>query len=71
MFPPLRVEISCRVLDDGEAADMKAMILETLTRLDTEKQPLSLVTLPNPVHGEGKGLIRVSACGVCHTEKGG
>ena len=50
---------------------MKAMILETLTRLDTEKQPLSLITLPDPFPGEGKGLIRVSACGVCHTENGG
>ncbi|WP_028321233.1 zinc-dependent alcohol dehydrogenase family protein [Desulfatiglans anilini] len=47
---------------------MKAMILETLTRLDTEKQPLRLVTLPDPVPGDAEVLIRVSACGVCHTE---
>jgi propanol-preferring alcohol dehydrogenase len=33
-----------------------------------EKSPLELVTLPDPVPGKRELLIKVSACGVCHTE---
>ena len=47
---------------------MKAMILEKLTRLDADKEPLRFVTLPDPIPGDKEILIRVSACGVCHTE---
>ena len=37
-------------------------------RLDENPAPLSLVDLPRPVPGEGELLVRVLACGVCHTE---
>ena len=45
---------------------MKAMVLEKICPV--EGKPLKLVDLPTPVPGRGQILVRVSACGVCHTE---
>ena len=47
---------------------MKAMILERICDLDECSEPLHLAELPDPEPGDGEILIRVSACGVCHTE---
>ncbi len=47
---------------------MKAMILNKLCNLEENAAPLELVTLPEPSPGEKDVLVRVSACGVCHTE---
>jgi propanol-preferring alcohol dehydrogenase len=47
---------------------MKAMILKKLGSLTENKKPLELADLPDPVPGEAEILVRVSACGVCHTE---
>jgi propanol-preferring alcohol dehydrogenase len=47
---------------------MKAMVLNQLTQLPDDKTPLHLTELPNPVPGEKEILIKVSVCGVCHTE---
>jgi propanol-preferring alcohol dehydrogenase len=47
---------------------MKAMILKSLTDLNKDKEPLVFETVPDPVHGKDEVLIRVTACGVCHTE---
>jgi len=47
---------------------MKAMLLKKLGSFSENKAPLELVDLPDPVPGETEILIRVSACGVCHTE---
>lgn len=47
---------------------MRAMILERLCRLDETPAPLVLADLPVPAPGEGEILVRVAACGVCHTE---
>jgi propanol-preferring alcohol dehydrogenase len=47
---------------------MRAMILPALCRLDENPNPLRLATLPDPEPGPGEILLRVSACGVCHTE---
>ncbi len=47
---------------------MKAMVLNRLGALEQNKTPLELVNLPDPVPGENEILIKVSACGVCHTE---
>ncbi len=47
---------------------MKAMILNRLGALEHNKTPLALVDLPEPVPAENEILIKVSACGVCHTE---
>ena len=47
---------------------MKAMILEKLADLRKEKEPLVMSTVPDPVPGDQDLLLRVSTCGVCHTE---
>jgi propanol-preferring alcohol dehydrogenase len=47
---------------------MKAMVLNALCHLRDNPAPLTLTELPVPVSGEHEVLIKVSACGVCHTE---
>jgi propanol-preferring alcohol dehydrogenase len=47
---------------------MKAMVLNGICDLNENKNPLIMVNLPNPVPGEREILVKVSACGVCHTE---
>ena len=47
---------------------MKAMVLERLGAISDNKKPLSLVDMPDPVPRDREILIKVSACGVCHTE---
>ncbi len=47
---------------------MKAMVLNKITNMRENKAPLQLVNLPVPELGEKEILIRVSTCGVCHTE---
>jgi len=47
---------------------MRAMVLNRICRLPEDKKPLSLVELPVPVPNDDEVLIKVSACGVCHTE---
>lgn len=47
---------------------MKAMILEKTCDLTQTKTPLKTAELPLPEPGEGEILLKVSACGVCHTE---
>jgi propanol-preferring alcohol dehydrogenase len=47
---------------------MKAMVLRELCDLSEGAQPLSLEDVPRPVPAKGELLIRVAACGVCHTE---
>lgn len=47
---------------------MKAMILNKLTSLKENSEPLSLVEIPIPKPKKGEVLIKVGACGVCHTE---
>lgn len=47
---------------------MKSMVLDKICRIEDCKTPLSFMDLPDPVPGPGEILIRVSVCGVCHTE---
>lgn len=47
---------------------MRAMVLNSTGRLDARKDALTLTDLPRPVPADGEILIKVSACGVCHTE---
>lgn len=47
---------------------MKAMVLRKMMRLEGNPTPLKLMDLPEPTPGEGEILMRVSTCGVCHTE---
>ncbi len=47
---------------------MKAAVLEKITNVRDHPQPLSFVNIPAPLPAEKQILVRVSACGVCHTE---
>ena len=47
---------------------MKAMVLNTICSLRKNKHPLQLVEIPMPVPADYEILVRVAACGVCHTE---
>jgi propanol-preferring alcohol dehydrogenase len=47
---------------------MKAMVIERVGEMVAEMAPLRPVELPRPEPGEKEILIRVTACGVCHTE---
>ena len=47
---------------------MKAMILKKLCNLYENPYPLEAGELPDPVPGDGEILLKVTACGVCHTE---
>jgi propanol-preferring alcohol dehydrogenase len=47
---------------------MKAMLMERLVDLASNSSPLVLKDVNKPEIGPGELLIRVTACGVCHTE---
>ena len=47
---------------------MKAMVLKEVSDISRNSQPLELVDMPLPVPGEYEILVKVSRCGVCHTE---
>ncbi len=47
---------------------MKAMVLNKICKLEENQHPLELMDLPIPVPEEKEILIKISACGVCHTE---
>ncbi len=47
---------------------MKAMVLNRLCDLKEERQPLTLQDVPEPRPADDEILVKVSACGVCHTE---
>lgn len=47
---------------------MRAMLLHGIVSLNENESPLELAELPVPEPGPGEVRIKVSACGVCHTE---
>jgi propanol-preferring alcohol dehydrogenase len=47
---------------------MKAMVLNQISGIRENKRPLKLVQLPDPIPGDKEILVKVSTCGVCHTE---
>jgi propanol-preferring alcohol dehydrogenase len=47
---------------------MKAMVLNKLCNIKENEKPLSLEVLPTPVPKSNELLVKVTACGVCHTE---
>ena len=47
---------------------MKAMLLKRIASLQDNPEPLMLADIPVPEPAPNEILIRVSACGVCHTE---
>ena len=44
------------------------MILNSVTDLELNTEPLVMVDLPEPIPTDHEVLIKVNACGVCHTE---
>ncbi len=47
---------------------MKAMVLNKIVDLSQNHHPLELVSCPEPIPEPGEILIKVTTCGVCHTE---
>lgn len=59
---------------------MKAMVLKEFCEIQAEgehrrlpdlplkEKPLEMMELPVPVPGHGQILVKVSTCGICHTE---
>ncbi len=47
---------------------MKAMAITGITDLRVDKKPLAALDMPVPEPAEREVLVRVAACGVCHTE---
>lgn len=47
---------------------MRAMVLNSTTDLTTDKSPLEITEIPKPAPKTGEVVIRISVCGVCHTE---
>ena len=47
---------------------MKARVIECITDLSENTEPLSMVEMPVPEPGAGEVLLKVLTCGVCHTE---
>ncbi|MDN3515417.1 MAG: zinc-dependent alcohol dehydrogenase family protein [Candidatus Brocadia sp.] len=47
---------------------MKAMVLNKICSLTENRNPLEPENLPDPIPGGREILVKVSACGVCHTE---
>jgi len=45
---------------------MKAMVLKKISPI--EKEPLKMMDLSDPVPGLKEILVKISACGICHTE---
>jgi alcohol dehydrogenase, propanol-preferring len=48
--------------------NMKSMLLREITQLPHNPIPLAFTEIPEPTPAAGEVLIRVTACGVCHTE---
>lgn len=47
---------------------MKAWVIDGIYDLTLDDEPLKQVEIPKPVPKSGELLIKVSTCGVCHTE---
>jgi propanol-preferring alcohol dehydrogenase len=47
---------------------MKAMVLENILNLTETSSPLKQMEMPRPIPDESELLIKISTCGVCHTE---
>ena len=47
---------------------MKAMVLNGISNFEGNRQPLELTDMPLPVPGDKEILLKVTRCGVCHTE---
>jgi alcohol dehydrogenase, propanol-preferring len=51
-----------------EKHPMKAYVLDTIRDISENRPPLLFTEMPDPLPSESEILVRVSACGICHTE---
>jgi len=47
---------------------MKAMLLRQITSMATNPNPLAIADMPLPIPSAKEILVKVSTCGICHTE---
>lgn len=47
---------------------MKAFVIEKIGTIKKNRNPLSRVDIPDPSPAEHEILVRISVCGICHTE---
>src|ERR1035437_1508308 len=47
---------------------MRAMVLNSVKDLEYNSEPLEMIDFPKPIPAKHEVLIKVLACGVCHTE---
>jgi propanol-preferring alcohol dehydrogenase len=47
---------------------MKAVLLKIISRIEPDSLPLEYSEIPDPIPEENEILVKVSVCGVCHTE---
>src|SRR5210317_1293630 len=47
---------------------MKAWVIDRVCNLKLEKKPLTLCDIPKPTPKDGELLLKIKACGICHTE---
>jgi propanol-preferring alcohol dehydrogenase len=52
----------------SEGVALKSMLLERVSRLEENLEPLRFTEINDPLPAENEILVRVSVCGVCHTE---
>ena len=53
-------------MEERKVEKVKAMVLKKISSV--EEKPLELMDVPKPVPSSRQILVKVSACGVCHTE---
>ena len=47
---------------------MKAMVLTNVVDMTYDDSPLTLQDMPHPTCAENEIIVKIHACGVCHTE---
>jgi propanol-preferring alcohol dehydrogenase len=47
---------------------MKAMLLHNITDMNVNEEPLVMENIPIPIPKNNEVLLKISVCGVCHTE---
>ena len=60
--------MGCRPAGPSTVMIMKAMVIDRVVSLQEQETPLAMVELAVPEPEAGEIRIKVSACGVCHTE---
>jgi propanol-preferring alcohol dehydrogenase len=68
LYTPAPREAPAACVPDEEKTLVKAMVLRELSDIRQNPKPLDFSESPVPTPGRGEVLVKVHACGVCHTE---